>query len=231
MNAGAIGILALALACSGAPATAQGQGQAGRNAATGKQGPPSAAAQAVEDARTAYALARYGDANQDALALITAARLLKELGGSDSSARWVSPAGSKAGGGRPMTLQAILERAKALAAGRADLLALVADVESSGTRGRTDQHTGPYRTVVNARATDVFTITFRGAETAVVAISGDGESDLDLYIRDENGHLVCYSESDGDDEWCRWTPRWTGPFTIRVVNRGDVANQYILRRN
>lgn len=229
LSAAAALALCMALGAASGSALANQQAKKGTNTATGKQGTPSPAAQAVETARTAYSLARYGDSNKDALALITAARMLKEVGASDGGAKRTSPEGAKASGGNPMTVEAILARAKTHAAGRADLLALAADVETGGTRGRIGGP-GSTRTVVNSRATDVFTIAFRGGETAAVAISGDGDSDLDLYVRDENGNLICYSESNGDDEWCRWTPRWSGNFVIRVVNRG-IANQYVLRTN
>jgi hypothetical protein len=217
----------LGLAASGAWA-AEGA-KKGSNAAKGKPAATSPAAQAVENTRTAYALARWGDAQKDPVALVTAARMLRDIGSSDSTAKPSQAAGSKASGGNPMTVEAILARARTMAAGRADVVAMVDDVEKSGARGRVGGP-GSTRTVVNTRATDVFTIAFRGGEPAAVMISGDGDSDLDLYVRDEAGNMICYSESNGDDEWCRWTPRWTGNFTIRVVNRG-VANQYVLRTN
>jgi hypothetical protein len=123
----------------------------------------------------------------------------------------------------------MLDRAKALAAGRADLIALADDVAKSGSRGAVG---GPKstRTVVRGGDTDQFRIKFEGGEPAAVGISGDGDSRLDLYVYDENGNQVCSRVGPGDDAVCRFQPRWTGPFIVRVVNRG-MANEYRLLTN
>jgi hypothetical protein len=86
-------------------------------------------------------------------------------------------------------------------------------------------------TRVNARATDVYTIDFRGGEAARVTVRGDGDTDLDLYVYDEFGNLI--TKDDDNTDYCvaSWTPRFTGPFTVRVVNRGGVYNQYRITTN
>ena len=79
---------------------------------------------------------------------------------------------------------------------------------------------------VAAHTTDVFHVTFRGTEDAAVVISGDGDTDLDLYVYDENGNLIG-SDTDGSDDCVvRFNPRWTGVFRIEVRNLGSVYNQY-----
>src|SRR5271166_5526750 len=62
-------------------------------------------------------------------------------------------------------------------------------------------------------------------------LAGDGSSDLDLLVYDENDHLVCRSASSSDREYCRWWPRWTGPFRIEIQNLGAVANLYRVATN
>ncbi len=84
------------------------------------------------------------------------------------------------------------------------------------------------RTSVRANGEDVFYVTFRGGELARVALSGDGDTDLDLYVYDENGSLIARDDDSSDDCYVSWTPRWTGSFKIRVVNRGRVYNEYAL---
>ena len=52
-----------------------------------------------------------------------------------------------------------------------------------------------------------------------------------LYPEQEYGNLI---DSDTDyTDYCvtSFTPRWTGRFTIRVVNRGSVWNRFALRTN
>ncbi|MCW5605970.1 MAG: hypothetical protein KIT18_15620, partial [Burkholderiales bacterium] len=75
---------------------------------------------------------------------------------------------------------------------------------------------------VEARVNDIFCVTFRGGEPAVVGISGDGDTDLDLVVLAENGNVICRADGPSDDEICRWTPRWTGLFRIEVRNLGSV---------
>ena len=127
------------------------------------------------------------------------------------------------------SVDAILARAKQYAGSRADLVALASDVAASGSRGATG---GPGRktTVVSRGTTDVYRVNFRGGEPALVLVSGDGDSDLDLFILDENGNRVCKDDDTTDDMLCRWTPKWSGQFTIRVKNLG-MANQYTVVHN
>lgn len=86
-------------------------------------------------------------------------------------------------------------------------------------------------TQVRARGTDRYTISFRGGEAASIVVSGDGDTDLDLYVYDEYGHLIAQDDDGLDDCVVVFTPRWTGKFTIQVVNRGVVYNQYVLGTN
>jgi hypothetical protein len=222
--------LALAAALCAAPAFAATKSK-GSNADAAKATATSPATQAVEAVRTANALARYGDAAKDPLALITAAKIKKEAGGQDAKFERADKgsAGDAKAKTDPMAVDALLERAKALAGGRADLVALADDVAKSGARGAAG---GPRstRTVVRGGSTDQFRVVFQGGEPAAIGVSGDGDSRLDLYVYDENGNSVCSQVGPGDDAVCRFQPRWTGPFTIRVVNRG-MANEYRLLTN
>ncbi|GMO11583.1 MAG: hypothetical protein Ta2D_13740 [Rickettsiales bacterium] len=62
-------------------------------------------------------------------------------------------------------------------------------------------------------------------------VSGDGDTDLDLYIYDANGNLIEYDENYSDDCYVSWVPKWTGSYTIRIVNRGRVYNRFIIATN
>jgi hypothetical protein len=85
--------------------------------------------------------------------------------------------------------------------------------------------------VVRGNHTDIYNVTFNGGSRAAVAIYGDGDTDLDLYVYDQNGNLICRATGRGDAEACRWTPRWTGPFRIEVRNLGGMSNRYRLATN
>lgn len=82
---------------------------------------------------------------------------------------------------------------------------------------------------VAAYSSDTYTEYFVGGFVAGAYLSGDGSTDADLYIYDANGNLICRSETYGDDEYCIWTPSWTGKFKIVVKNRGSVYNRYFLK--
>ena len=193
--------------------------------------PPSASAIAADNIRTAAALVRYGDANKDASALIVAARMVKDAGGKDEPlTRTAGTAGEPKAGGDRLDAESILKRAREYAGGRADLIAMADEVAKSGSRGAAG---GPkfHRDVIGARRTDTYRVAFRGGESARIVVSGDGDSDLDLYVYDENGNLVCKDDDDTDDMVCGWNPRWTGQFRIEIKNRGGIANAYRLVTN
>jgi len=85
--------------------------------------------------------------------------------------------------------------------------------------------------VIAPYSRDSFRVTFRRAESARVAVTGDGSSDLDLYVYDANGNQVAKDDDYSDDCLAVWMPRWTGAFTIVVVNRGSNYNQYAICTN
>jgi hypothetical protein len=195
----------------------------------------SAQADAVVTAAMADSLVQYGDKNKDAMSLITAVRLLKQTGVRDEKREKKSEGRAAAnekdaGQPRDYSINALVARAKEYAGGRQDLIALADEAAKEGSRGREG---GPARHVDRVRAgmTDVFQLTFRGGEPAVVAISGDGDTDLDLIVMDEFGNRVCSADGAGDDEICRWMPRFTGPFNVRIRNLGSVFNQYRMWSN
>ena len=84
---------------------------------------------------------------------------------------------------------------------------------------------------VEAHSSDTYDYVFYGNQDAVATISGDGDTDLDLYVYDENWNEVCHSTSNGDDEVCTWNPRWTGTFKIVVKNLGNIFNRYHITLN
>jgi hypothetical protein len=84
---------------------------------------------------------------------------------------------------------------------------------------------------VAARSTITYRQCFHAGELAMVTVIGDGYTDLDLYVYDESGNLIASDTDDSDDCVVTWVPRWTGQFTIKVVNRGYTHNSFRLRTN
>lgn len=184
--------------------------------------------------RMAAELSKYGYANKDALSLIQAARLSKQLGlaleqrEKAEAGAAVDENGQKSG---KVSLDAttLLADAKQIAGEDGVLLALIDDVNNNvrgavgGSKYAEDR--------VNAGAADVYRVQFRSGETAIVTVIGDGDTDLDLYIYDENDNLIDSDEEYDDNCVCIWTPKWTGTFKIKIVNRGRVYNRYMLHTN
>ena len=84
---------------------------------------------------------------------------------------------------------------------------------------------------VNAYSSVSYSTTFFGGAMAEVAVVGDGDTDLDLYIYDENGNLIASDTGSSDSCLCRWTPNWTGEFTVVVTNLGGVYNAFGIATN
>ncbi len=184
------------------------------------------------DLALGYQLYGIGQESKDPLVVIAAARLIASVPLADRQREKVESGGTDATGAdkKPLDLTAVLAGARTLAQGNKTLLAMIADVEATASRGRVG---GSARSSTRVRAggTDTFTERFRGQEVAEIAVVGDGDTDLNLYVYDENGNQVCKDDDFTDRLFCRWTPRWTGAFRIQIVNRGSVYNAYVIVNN
>jgi hypothetical protein len=228
-------ILVAAMWGAGATAIAADGAQKGPNADPAKRA-MSPRTEGVAQAALADQVARHADRGKDVLAMIAAARLLgqvpprtvKQELRTEGKPKAVDGKGG-AGPSRDTSLAGLLARAKQYAGGRNDLNGIIDEV-AKGVKKRED---GPARVVsrIGDGVTDVFTVNFNANEPAMVAITGEGVSDLDLSVEDQNGNRICSATGPGDDEVCRWTPRWTGAFRIRVRNLGSVFNEYRLWSN
>lgn len=225
--------VAIALALTAAAGVAMAA-DAPKGPNSGAKAASSETSAAVEALATADALALYGIQNSDPVALIQAAKMKKAAPAKAlEAAKKTEGAGAKGADkttGHDLSADALLARAEGMSAGNATLQALIADAKSTKSRGATRGPTVHSDTVL-AGNTDSYTLTFRGGEQAAVLVSGDGDTDLDLYITDENGNTICTDTDASDTMLCRWTPAWTGPFGIHVRNLGRVYNNYKLAVN
>ena len=97
------------------------------------------------------------------------------------------------------------------------------DLDAGPVGGTTCQ-----RDTVLGRTSDVFTVTFYSGSTGYVVLSGDGVTDLDLFVYDQNGNLIDADTDSTDQCIVSVKPLWTGQFTIVVVNNGYVYNDYTI---
>lgn len=207
------------------------------NVDPGKRG-SSPRTESVAQAALGDQVARHADRNKDVLAMLAAIRLLSQVGpkpakfdmrteGAKAAAADAKGAGTAP---RDSTLSGLLARAKQYAGGRNDLNGLVDELSKSAAKVRDD---GPARVAnrIAGGASDIYTMALRAGEPVMVALIGEGVSDLDLTVEDDAGHRICASSGPGDDEICRWTPRRNGNFRIRVRNSGTTVNEYRLWSN
>lgn len=72
---------------------------------------------------------------------------------------------------------------------------------------------------------------FKGGDPAAVAVSGDGDTDLDLFVYDEAGELVASDTDLSDQCIVAWVPAKTQRYRIVIRNLGDVYNAYKMIAN
>lgn len=103
---------------------------------------------------------------------------------------------------------------------------LAPDASAGAFKGAVD-----VRERVEAHDTDAYNVVFRGGQLAAVSVSGDGDTDLDCFVYDEDGSLVA-KDDDSTDE-CRLTfrPQRSMRYRVEIVNLGGVYNAYHLRTN
>lgn len=209
------------------PALAEDKKQ---NVVTGAEGTPGAVSQ-LELAQQLYAL---GVADQDALTVLTAAKLAAgvELKDTDrkKETKGDAPAEDTAGVDAPPDAAAMLAKAKDLAGEDEVLVGLIEDAEAEGSRGRIG---GASSTLsrLPAGMTDVWEIPFYGDSYAEIGVLGDGDANLDVLVTDENGNAICLDVSASDKVYCDFTPAWNGYFYVTVQNTGKVRNSYYLLTN
>jgi hypothetical protein len=210
--------------------------QDNKSETTEKKGEIVAPSKEMQTLILAGQLAKYGYENNSATALIQAAEFYLSV-----PTQELKPESFEQGKGEETTKdefvshdpKKILADAKELAAGDAVTLAVIEKLEKSSAGTSRGAVGGPKRTVdkVKAHSTDTYVIRFYAHERATVAISGDGDTDLDLYVYDESGNLIDKDDDYSDDCVVNFYPRWTGRFTIKIVNRGNVYNRYVIATN
>lgn len=188
--------------------------------------------------RLANELVKYGYAQQEALPLIQALQIMKQTPTQNLNAEKegetvdLSQTDQKKGLVN-LDYDKILADAKVLADGDNVLTELLAQVENAEVELSRGAVNGPKYTVeaVNGNSSDYYNISFVANYLAEIALCGDGDTDLDLYVYDSNGNLIA-SDTDYTDEcYVCWVPKWTGRFRVKIVNRGPIYNRYVLITN
>lgn len=191
----------------------------------------------VSALKLATDLVKYGYAQQSALPLIDAMQIIIDNPhqpiGSDKKGDKVSVEKASKNGNVTLDFKEILASAKKFAEGDENLLALIDQVELDAEAPSRGAVNGPRYTVevVGPYSVDTFEVSFVARYLAEIGVSGDGDTDLDLYVYDSNGNLIVADTDYTDDCYVNWIPAWTGRYILKIVNRGPVANKYVLLTN
>ena len=188
--------------------------------------------------KLANQILRYGYENKSTLALLDALQIFSE---NPTPAFKASKEGeavdeSKTDGKKAKVsfdYESVLADAKAFADGDPNLLALIDNIDAEAKGAQRGNINGPSRdyAAVNGNSYIDYTASFVANELAEVLVSGDGDTDLDLYVYDSNGNPIASDTDYSDDCYVRWIPAWTGRYTIRIVNRGPVYNRFVILTN
>jgi hypothetical protein len=214
-------LLALCLALACAATAAPGQTPAA---------PPAEEAAAplrlMELSRRLY---EAGRALEDPVLLVAAAQLRRSVDLRPATPR--GGAGAAAADAAVLTWQAILDAAKAIGGDDPEVARLIEEVEAERPRGLL---TGPVYsiTVLEGQLEATYgPYTFAAGRYAEVYVEGDGSSNLDLFVYDAEGRLICADTDLSDIAHCGWRPAEDGDFTVVVRNRGSERNRYALMTN
>lgn len=188
--------------------------------------------------KLANQLLRYGYENKSTLALLDALQIFSENPTQAFNATKKGDAvdESKTDGKKAKVsfdYESVLADAKAFADGDPNLLALIDNIDAEAKGAQRGNINGPSRdySAVNGNSYMDYTASFVANELAEILVSGDGDTDLDLYVYDSNGNLIEKDTDYSDDCYVRWVPAWTGRYTIRIVNRGPVYNRFVILTN
>ena len=202
-------------------------GEKKTNASEGKK---AAGDENLDYLRVSGELARIASGSKDAILMLAAARL-EAMANTEDVSRDKTTQGAQGSNNPKPEKEDLYTRAQKLAGTNEALHILIEGSRNSGaSRGVPGGPESMY-TTVQANDTDIFRVTFTGGEWAEVAVIGDGDTDLDLHVYDENGNLVERDTDSTDAAYCRWLPRWTGVFRIEVRNWGSVYNRYRIVTN
>jgi hypothetical protein len=149
--------------------------------------------------------------------------------GSTSRSMSLSPEGLS--GGTPLGAADILAIARDMAAGDEALLGLIDDAEAEGARGVATGQVYSISELPDGGTDSYDALPFAAGEYAEVYVESNDGSDLNLFVYDAQGQLVCSDTDPSAISYCGWHPAEAGSFRIEVVNNGRSGAGYALMTN
>ena len=182
-----------------------------------------AEARAIGQLVTAAEVADWARDRRDAEAMLVASRMMGEVRNR-----------SQSGDAPFLTSAVLLQEAETLAADDPDILERVRR-QQSPNKGVRSSPFGPGPIVLvrrlRARETYSFTVEARRNEVLRVAAIGDGDTNIDLTIRDAEGVVLCNDGSRDHYPVCTLNHPRPGTLRVEVVNRGGVWSRVQILTN
>ncbi|RVT82655.1 hypothetical protein DXV76_15555 [Rhodobacteraceae bacterium CCMM004] len=127
--------------------------------------------------------------------------------------------------------QAMLAEAEALAAGDPTLAGLVDDVRVETTKGVASGQVYSRTTIRGGGRNTYAGLVFDGGTYADVYVEAGAGADLNLFVTDAQGRLVCSDTDLSAIAYCGWRPEARAAFTIEVRNASNRGTPYDLMTN
>jgi len=201
----------------------------------------SIASTAIESLQTAYTLAKYGYNIKSSSALICAAEIIArtqtQILGSKGTAKDEVADTVKKIDKPEYTAVNLLADGKKFASmnkkTKRNMLAWARSIKKAMKNKTRDAVSGPKYLYdkIGADGQMTYTIAFEANKLAEVLVCGDGDTNLDLYVYDQNNELIVSDEGYSDDCYVRFVPKHTVNFNVVVKNRGQVYNRFELLVN
>jgi len=169
----------------------------------------------------------------DPVLMLSAARLRKDSAMAPGELGTLEDADDAAsdGSGEVFGWEGWLDEAVRLSGGSEIIAGLADDIRTSRSKGLKDQAIYTEGRLAAHSSHRYSNLNFVGGEFAEVYSEGVGKADIDLFVRDRRGALVCSQTDSSNINQCGWTPGATGPFEVTLENKSDFADTYALTTN
>ena len=124
-----------------------------------------------------------------------------------------------------------LDEAVRISGGSTIIAGLADDIRTSKSKGLKDGGIYTERRIPARGKKSHRALNFIGGEFALVYSEGMGDADIDMFVYDARGALVCSQTDTSNLNQCGWTPGVTGPFDVTLENKSDFGDTYALSTN
>ena len=198
--------------------------------ANNAQNDPNTGSTAFKTLALSGQLIAYGRSNHDALALLLAADMRKGLSLKNVSRKAAEDESDNSNTSND-EIEAILAEATKIAGDKESYLELIEDVRASASKGKSDGPAYNIKTIKAMGKNSYRNIEFSGGQYAEIYVEGSGRANLDLFVYDAKGRLVCSDTDPSDINYCGWTPLANGAYRVTIVNKSNRPNRYSLMTN